>query len=65
MEAERFYRLREVAAALGISVRTLSDHLKAGEVPHTRFGRAILIPASFLEQKRLEASSSRLRRVVA
>jgi excisionase family DNA binding protein len=56
MGLERFIRVKEAAQVLGVSVWTLRQHLKAGEVPHTRFGRAVLIHESFIEQKRQETN---------
>lgn len=43
-------RPREAAAALGISERLLWTMTKAGEVPHVRFGRAIVYPVAKLEE---------------
>ena len=50
-ELELFIRVKVAAAAMSVSEWTLREHLKAGKVPHIRFGRAILIPKSWLEQK--------------
>lgn len=50
-ELELFVRVKVASRALSVSEWTLREHLKAGRVPHIRFGRAILIPKSWLEQK--------------
>ncbi len=42
-------RPHEAARRLGISERTLAKYTAAGEVPHTRLGRAVLYPVPALE----------------
>lgn len=42
-------RPKEAAAALGISERMLWTMTKANEVPHVRFGRAVVYPVAKLE----------------
>lgn len=42
-------RPHEAAKRLGISQRTLAKYTAAGEVPHTRLGRAVLYPVPALE----------------
>jgi len=41
-------RPHEAATALGISERLLWTKTKAGEIPHVRFGRAIVYPVDQL-----------------
>lgn len=42
-------RPKEAAAALGISERMLWTMTKAKEVPHVRFGRAVVYPVAKLQ----------------
>lgn len=51
MELELFVRVKAAAAAMSVSEWTLREHLKAGRVPHIRFGRAVLIPKTWLDQQ--------------
>jgi len=44
------YGLREAAAQLGVGKSTLHDAIGRGEVPHSRIGSRILIPASYVEK---------------
>jgi len=49
------FSVREAAAALGVSSRTLHDFVKTGSLPHFRLGARVLIPAdalrNFIEQR--------------
>ena len=49
------YSVREAAAAIGISSRTLHDFIKDGSLPHFRLGTRVLIPIdalrNFIEQR--------------
>lgn len=42
------YGLNEAARALGVSAPTLHRAVKREEVPHTRIGSRVLIPAAFV-----------------
>jgi excisionase family DNA binding protein len=44
----KFLTIAELVAATKISRQTISRKLKSGEIPHTKLGSRILIPASFL-----------------
>ena len=50
-----FLRISELAKVLGVHPSTLYKAVERGEVPHTRVGGSVLIPRSYLEQKRAEA----------
>jgi len=43
-------RLREAAAALGVSERTLWDWTQRGDVPHVRRNKTILYPVDALRR---------------
>jgi excisionase family DNA binding protein len=43
------YGVREAAAAIGISSRTMHDHVKNGSIKHFRMGTRVLIPAGELK----------------
>lgn len=62
---DRFLRVKETALALGVDERTLRNHIRSGEVPHTRFGRAVLIPESWLAWKLRESQFSTMARTAA
>jgi excisionase family DNA binding protein len=46
----QFITISEFIAAMRISRPTVSRKIKAGEIPSTRIGIRILIPASFLQE---------------
>lgn len=43
-------RPKEAAKALGIGERLLWEMTNAGEIPHTRLGRAVIYPVAELER---------------
>lgn len=52
VEAERlFVRVPEVAAALGLDVRTVRRCIKDGQIPAKRYEGAVLIPAQWLREQ--------------
>jgi excisionase family DNA binding protein len=46
-----FVRVPEVAAALGLDVRTVRRSIKAGEIPAKKHAGAVLIPTEWLQQQ--------------
>jgi hypothetical protein len=44
------YRLREASETIGIPYTSMRDAVQRGEVPHTKIGKIILIPATFVRQ---------------
>jgi len=44
------YSIREAAAAIGVSSRTLHDFVKDGSLKHFRVGTRVLIPADALRE---------------
>jgi excisionase family DNA binding protein len=44
----QFLSIAEFVAATKISRQTISRKLKSGEIPYTKIGSRVLIPASFL-----------------
>jgi excisionase family DNA binding protein len=42
------WRIREAAKVMGTGEKALRDAIKAGVIPHLRFGRSIVIPKSAL-----------------
>jgi excisionase family DNA binding protein len=44
----QFLTIAELVAATKISRQTISRKIKLGEIPHSKIGTRILIPASFL-----------------
>ena len=58
MEAEKLVlTVQQAAEVLGISRPTAYLAIQAGEIPHIRIGRRILIPRAALERKLAEAGS--------
>jgi excisionase family DNA binding protein len=44
----KFITIAELVAASKVSRQTISNKLKSGEIPYTKLGTRVLIPASFL-----------------
>lgn len=44
------YSVREVAATIGVSSRTLHDYIKNGDIAHFRIGTRVLIPVEALRE---------------
>jgi excisionase family DNA binding protein len=51
--------VREVADRLGYNPRTIYDGVRAGTVPHRRVGRALRIPASWVDAVGLDVDVDR------
>ena len=60
-EFPRFFTVLEVAAALGVSARTVRERIAEGAIPAARVGsgRTLPIPGDFLRQLAKSASQSR------
>jgi len=54
----QFLSVSEFAASTRISRITVLRKIKNNEIPHTRLGRRILIPASFLNDLEEKAKAS-------
>ena len=54
------YSVQEVAAAIGVSSRTVHSLIKGGSLPHVRIGARVLVPAealkTFIEQRTQQKS---------
>jgi len=44
----KFITIAELVAASKVSRQTISNKLRAGEIPYTKLGARVLIPTSFL-----------------
>jgi excisionase family DNA binding protein len=57
----QFLSIKEFILATRLSRPTVSRKIKSGEIPFTRIGARVLIPASFLEklEKKADASVSK------
>lgn len=62
-ETQRFLLVREVAAALGVSTRTVRDRIADGSIPAARVGegRTLHVPADFLSELASAARRDRKR----
>ena len=54
----QFLSVAEFISATKLSRPTVARKLKANEIPHTRIGRKILIPFSFLKELEERANAS-------
>ena len=59
----RFLLVREVAAALGVSTRTVRDRIADGSIPAARIGdgRTLHVPETFLTELAKTANRDRKR----
>jgi excisionase family DNA binding protein len=55
--ARQFYTVRQTADALSISALTVYRRTATGEIPSTRMGRKVLIPAKYIENLVTQAMS--------
>jgi excisionase family DNA binding protein len=55
--AQQFYTVRQTADVLSISTLTVYRRTATGEIPSTRMGRKVLIPAAYIENLVTQAMS--------
>jgi excisionase family DNA binding protein len=60
MDTPKFYTIDEASLILRVSRITIYRKRKTGEIKTIKFGRRILIPASFLERLEITNSSNQL-----
>jgi excisionase family DNA binding protein len=60
MDTPKFYTIEEASSILRVSRITIYRKRKIGEIKTIKFGRRVLIPASFLEQLETNKSSDQL-----
>ena len=49
-ESQRTFSVSEAAEKLGVSRNLAYEAIKAGQIPHVRIGRRILVPEAALER---------------
>jgi excisionase family DNA binding protein len=58
---QQFYTVAQTAKVLGVSSLTVYRRTSTGEIPSTRMGRKVLIPAAFIEALVAKAMSGARR----